>query len=306
MPAPRPILSVTIAPLSAGDHARLQTALEEIAQSVPPFTKTEQPSGEVILAGESEIHLQAICELLRHGRHIDVAVSPPQVLYLETILKMSEAEGKYIRQTGGSGNYGHVKIRLEPQERGAGIAFINQIRGGVIPEQYIQPVEQGLREAARGGILAGLELVDFKAILYDGSHHEADSNPMAFQIAAALAFKEAARKAHPIVIEPIMTTVFTATENRLSDTLGEISSLRGRVEEVATTHGVTTVRALVPLREMLGYQGPAAHVMHFSHYALANWPPDNDAANASVRNPRGPSPPSDRESASFDSDFDWT
>jgi elongation factor G len=306
MPAPRPILSVTIAPLSAHDRELLQTALEEVAQTVPPFTKKEQPSGEVILAGESEVHLQAICALLRHDRQINIAISPPQVIYLETILKSSEAEGKYIRQTGGSGNYGHVKIRLDPQDFGAGIEFINLIHGGVIPEQYFQPIEQGIREAAHGGILASHEVVDFKATLYDGSHHEIDSNPAAFQIAASLAFKGAAKKADPIVIEPIMTTVFTTTERGLSDKLAEISSLRGRIEDVALSQGIASIRVWMPLREILGYKGIGVRSPCFSHYALANWPPDSDAAKASVRNPSDPDPKPRAEAASPDPDFDWT
>lgn len=301
----RPILSVTVTAESEGDRERLTEALTECAGTPPSFTATtDSDSGVVKLRGESEEDLAAICTRLRSEYQIDIAVSPPQVLYLETILKTSEGEGKYIRQTGGRGNYGHVKIRLEPQNSGAGITFINEIHSGVIPEPYFHPIEQGIREAARGGILAGLEFVDFKATLYDGSHHEADSNPMAFHTAATLAFKEAARRAGPIVIEPIMTTAFSTIESRLSETLAEINSLRGRVEEVATTHGVTTVRALVPLCEMLGYQGPAAHAMHFSYYKRTNWPPGNDAANASVSNPRNSRPKTG--SSAVSPDWDWT
>lgn len=314
MPAPRPILSVTIAPLSAHDRELLQTALEEVAQTVPPFTKKEQPSGEVILAGESEVHLQAICALLRHDRQINIAISPPQVIYLETILKSAAAEGKYIRQTGGSGNYGHVKIRLEPQEFGAGIEFITESHGRVIPVQYFQPITQGIREAALGGILAGHEMVDFKTTLYDGSYHEIDSNPMAFQIAAALAFKEAAKKAHPIVIEPIMAVAISVPEARSGTILRDISSRRGRIDSVERSDDQQLITALLPLAEMLRYptnipglaRARAAQTTHFSHYALANWPPDSDAANASVRNPRDPSPNPRREAASIDPDFDLT
>lgn len=289
------------------DSARLQSTLGEILRLDPLLeVRPALDPAAIVLAGQSESQLHSICARLRYEFHIEIDVSAPQVLYLETILKTAEAEGKYIRQTGGSGNYGHVKIRLEPRDSGAGIDFINGIRGGVIPDQFIPSIEQGIREAARCGILTGREVVAFKATLFDGSYHEMDSNPAAFVMAAAQAFKEAAKKADPSVIEPIMTTVFTARESALSDKLAEISTLRGRVEEMATNQGTVVVRALVPLREMLGYHGPAAQVMSFSHYVLANWPPDSDAANASVRNPSGPGPKPRAEAASVDPDFDWT
>ncbi|MGC2619767.1 MAG: hypothetical protein WA414_12055 [Acidobacteriaceae bacterium] len=312
MPAPRPILSVNIAPLSADDQDRLLKALDEIVQTTPPFTKREQPSGEIVLAGESEAHLQAICALLRHDRNIDIAISPPQVIYLETILKPSDAEGKYIRQTGGSGNYGHVKIRLEPQDSGAGIHFINEIHGGVIPSQYIQPIEQGVREAAREGILTGHEMTDLKVTLYDGSHHKSDSNAAAFQIAASVAMQEAATKAMPILIEPWMSVDFSVSGRHSRAILQDISARSGRIQSVEQAHAHEVIKALVPLSEMLGYPNAipsvvlarASHTMQFSHYARVEWPPDSDAANASVRNPREPAPRPHR--AAVDPDSDWT
>lgn len=305
MPAPRPILTLCIVPQSPDDRDRMHPVLVESLR-LDPLLEVRSLGGTaaVTLAGQSEAQLDAICARLRYEFHIDIKIGAPGVIYLETILKPSDAEGKYIRQTGGSGNYGHVKIRLEPQDPGTGFTFVNQIPSGVIPEQYFQSIEDGLRVGARCGAVAGYEIIDVKVTVFDGSYHKTDSNPMAFHYAATRAFQEAAKKADPIVIEPIMTTVFTSKENAMSNALAEISALRGRVEEIDTNQGMAAIRALVPLHAMLGYKGSAVHAMRFSHYALANYPPDSDAANASVRNPREPAPRPHR--AAVDPDSDWT
>lgn len=227
----------------------------------------------------------------------------PTIRYLETISRTAEAEGKYIRQTGGQGNYGHVKLRLEPNQRGKGIEFLNEVKGDVIPQQFIQHIEAGIREAAQGGILAGCEVVDFKATLCDGSSHEMDSNDMAFQIAASLAFKEAAKKATPMILEPVMSVVFTALESQGSTLFTEISARNGRIEDVKIRDALT-VRAQVPLQQMLSWSGPGSYVMQFSGYEPVPRDDPADEAGVAARRPRGPAPKSD--SAAANPDLDWT
>jgi elongation factor G len=205
---------------------------------------------------------------------VEANVGKPQVAYRETIRKQAEAEGKYIRQTGGSGQYGHVKLRVEPNEKGKGFEFVNEIVGGSVPREYIKPVEQGIREAMEGGVLAGYELVDIKASLYDGSYHEVDSNEMAFKIAASMGFKEAARKASPVLLEPIMSVEVVVPEEFMGVIIGDLNSRRGRIEGIDHRAGSQVIKALVPLAEMFGYatnmrsntQGRATFSMHFAHY----------------------------------------
>jgi len=205
---------------------------------------------------------------------VEANVGKPQVAYRETIRKHAEAEGKYIRQTGGSGQYGHVKLRVEPNEKGKGFEFVNEIVGGSVPREYIKPVEQGIKEALEGGVLAGYELVDVKATLYDGSYHEVDSNEMAFKIAASMGFKEAARKASPVLLEPIMSVEVVVPEEYMGVIIGDLNSRRGRIEGIDHRAGSQVIKSLVPLAEMFGYatqmrsntQGRATFSMHFAHY----------------------------------------
>jgi len=204
-------------------------------------------------------------------------VGKPQVAYRETIRKPSEAEGKFIRQTGGRGQYGHVKIKLEPQEPGKGYEFVNDIVGGSVPKEYIKPVDHGIKEAMEGGVLAGYEMVDIKAILYDGSYHDVDSSEMAFKIAGSMAFKEAARRAHPVLLEPVMSVEVVVPDEFMGDIIGDLNSRRGRVEGVEHRAGSQVIKAYVPLSEMFGYatdmrsrtQGRATFSMHFSRYEQA-------------------------------------
>src|SRR5208282_2843417 len=209
--------------------------------------------------------------------NVQANVGKPQVAYRETIRKASQAEGKYIRQTGGSGQYGHVRIRLEPNEAGKGYEFVNEVVGGVIPREYIKPVDQGIKEAMEGGVLAGYEMVDVKATLYDGSYHEVDSNEMAFKIAGSMAFKEAARRASPVLLEPVMSVEVVVPEEYMGVIIGDLNSRRGRIEGIEHRAGSQVIKAMVPLAEMFGYatnmrsstQGRATFSMHFSRYEEA-------------------------------------
>jgi elongation factor G len=214
---------------------------------------------------------------MKREHKVEANVGEPKVAFRETIRKTAEAEGKYIRQTGGSGNYGHVKIRLEPNEPGKGFEFINEITGGVVPKEYIKPTEQGIREALHNGVLAGYEMVDFKAVLYDGSYHDVDSNEMAFKIAGSMAYKEAAKKASPVLLEPMMAVEVTVPEEHMGTIIGDINSRRGRIEGMEHSGGSQVIKAMVPLKEMFGYvndirsstQGRASYSMQFARYEEA-------------------------------------
>jgi elongation factor G len=224
-----------------------------------------------------ELHLEIIVDRMMREYKVEANVGKPQVAYRETIRKQAEGEGKYIRQTGGSGNYGHAKIRLEPNEPGKGYEFINDIKGGVIPKEFIKPIDMGIREALLGGVLAGYEMVDVKASLYDGSYHDVDSNEMAFKIAGSMAFKEAARKASPVLLEPVMSVEVTVPEDYMGTIIGDLNSRRGRIEGMEARVGVQVIKAMVPLSTMFGYathmrsstQGRANYSMEFSRYEEA-------------------------------------
>jgi elongation factor G len=248
----RPIISRAIAPKIESDRQSLQQALSDIAQQDPTVrVKADPTDGQTIVSGTDELHLESICDRIVHQYGIPIDVSVSRVIYLETVRKQAAAEGKYIRQTGGSGNYGHVKICIEPNEAGKGFEFINEIKGGVIPQEYIKPVEMGIREAMPGGVLAGHELVDVKVSLLDGSYHEVDSNQMSFKIAASMAFKEAARKANPVVLEPVMAVKVTVLEEYMPMIIRDLNSRRGRIEGITNHGGSASIRAMVPLSEIL-------------------------------------------------------
>ena len=228
---PDTVISVAIEPKTKADQEKMGMALARLADEDPTFkVRTDEESGQTIISGMGELHLEILVDRMKREHKVEANVGEPRVAFRETIRKTAEAEGKYIRQTGGSGNYGHVKIRLEPNEPGKGFEFINEIKGGVVPKEYIKPTEQGIREALHGGILAGYELVDFKAILYDGSYHDVDSNEMAFKIAGSMAFKEAAKKASPVLLEPMMAVEVTVPEEHMGTIIGDINSRRGRIE----------------------------------------------------------------------------
>ncbi len=275
---PEPVISVAIEPKTKGDQEKMGVALSRLADEDPTFKiRTDMDSGQTIISGMGELHLEILVDRMKREHKVEANVGEPKVAFRETIRKTAEAEGKYIRQTGGSGNYGHVKIRLEPNEPGKGFEFIDEIRGGVVPKEYIKPTEQGIREALHNGILAGYEMVDFKAILYDGSYHDVDSNEMAFKIAGSMAYKEAARKASPVLLEPVMAVEVTVPEEHMGTIIGDINSRRGRIEGMEHSGGSQVIKAMVPLKEMFGYvndirsstQGRASYSMQFARYEEA-------------------------------------
>jgi len=270
-----PVISVAVEPKTKADQEKMGIALGKLAQEDPTFkVHTDPDSGQTIISGMGELHLEIIVDRMMREYKVEANVGKPQVAYRETIRKKSEAEGKYIRQTGGRGQYGHAKIRLEPQEPGKGYEFVNEIVGGSVPKEFIKPIDQGIREAMEGGVLAGYEMVDVKATLYDGSYHDVDSNEMAFKIAGSMAFKEAARKASPVLLEPVMAVEVVTPEDYAGVIMGDLSSRRGRIEGMEHRAGSQVIKAIVPLAEMFGYathmrsstQGRAEYSMHFARY----------------------------------------
>jgi len=252
--------------------------LAKLAQEDPTFkVRTDITNGQTIISGRGELHLEIIVDRMMREYKVEANVGKPQVNYRETIRAKAEAEGKYIRQTGGSGNYGHAKIRIEPNEPGKGYEFSNDTKGGTIPKEYIKPIDQGIQEALLGGILAGYEMVDIKVSLYDGSYHDVDSNEMAFKIAGSMAFKEAARKAKPVLLEPVMSVEVTVPEEYMGTIIGDLNSRRGRIEGMEMVGGVQAIKATVPLSTMFGYatamrgstQGRANFSMEFKQYEEA-------------------------------------
>ena len=273
-----PVISVAVEPKTKADQEKMGMALGRLAQEDPTFkVHTDPDSGQTIISGMGELHLEIIVDRMMREYKVEANVGKPQVAYRETIRKKAEAEGKYIRQTGGRGQYGHAKIRIEPQEPGKGYEFVNDIVGGSVPKEFIKPIDQGIREAMEGGVLAGYEIVDVKATLYDGSYHDVDSNEMAFKIAGSMAFKEAARKASPVLLEPVMSVEVVTPEDYAGVIMGDLSSRRGRIEGMEHRAGSQVIKAIVPLAEMFGYathmrsstQGRAEYSMHFARYEEA-------------------------------------
>ena len=275
---PAPVIAVAVEPKTKGDQEKMALALAKLAQEDPTFkVHTDPDSGQTIISGMGELHLEILVDRMMREFSVEANVGKPQVAYRETIRKTAEAEGKYIRQTGGRGQYGHVKIRLEPQPPGKGYEFVNEIVGGSVPKEFIKPVDQGIKEAMEGGVLAGYEMVDVKATLYDGSYHDVDSSEIAFKIAGSMAFKEAARKASPVLLEPVMSVEVVVPEDFAGAIMGDLSSRRGRIEGMEHRAGSQVIKAIVPLAEMFGYathmrsstQGRATYSMHFARYEEA-------------------------------------
>ena len=273
---PEPVIKVAIEPKTKAGQEKMTLALIKLAEEDPTFkTYTDQETGQTIIAGMGELHLEIIVDRLLREFKVEANVGQPQVSYRETIKKSVEAEGKYVRQSGGKGQYGHCKIRLEPQEPGKGYEFVDATVGGSIPKEYIQPVNNGIQEAAKTGPLAGYEVVDFKVTVYDGSFHAVDSSEMAFKIAGSLAFKNAASIADPVLLEPMMKVEITMPEEYLGDVMGNVSSRRGNISGIELRNGVQVVNALIPLAEMFGYatdlrsrtQGRGNYTMQFDHFA---------------------------------------
>ncbi|MGQ9570797.1 MAG: elongation factor G [Thermodesulfovibrionales bacterium] len=275
MEFPEPVMSVAIEPKTKADQEKLSQALYKLSQEDPSFKVSfNEETGQTIISGMGELHLEIIVDRLLREFKVSANIGKPQVAYKETIRTVSKAEGKFIKQTGGRGQYGHVFLELEPLGRGEGFQFINAIVGGVIPKEYIPAVEKGIRESADRGILAGYPVVDIKVILYDGSYHEVDSSEMAFKIAGSLGFREAAKKAKPVLLEPIMSIEIVTPEEFLGDVIGDINSRRGKVQSIEKRGNAQVIRAKAPLLEMFGYatdlrsitQGRATYTMQFSHY----------------------------------------
>ena len=275
---PDTVISVAIEPKTKADQEKMGVALSKLADEDPTFkVRTDEDSGQTIISGMGELHLEIIVDRMKREHRVEANVGEPKVAFRETIRKTAEAEGKYIRQTGGSGNYGHCWLKVEPNEPGKGYEFVNEIKGGVVPREYIKPIDQGVQGAMELGILAGYPLVDIKVTLFDGSYHEVDSNEMAFKFAGSIAFKEAARKASPVLLEPVMAVEVTVPEEFMGTIIGDINSRRGRIEGMEHMAGSQVIKAIVPLKEMFGYvndirsstQGRASYTMQFARYEEA-------------------------------------
>ncbi|WP_366923266.1 elongation factor G [Metallumcola ferriviriculae] len=275
MQFPEPVIDVAIEPKTKADQEKMGIALQKLAEEDPTFrVYTDHETGQTIIQGMGELHLEIIIDRLLREFRVDANVGRPQVAYKETIRGAVKAEGKFIRQSGGRGQYGHVRVELEPLEPGSGIEFVDKIVGGSVPKEYIAPVEAGIREAAENGVMAGYPAIDFRATLYDGSYHDVDSSEMAFKIAGSMAFKDGTRKASPVLLEPMMKVEVTVPEEYMGDIIGDVSSRRGKVEGMEPRAGAQIIRAFVPLSEMFGYatdlrsktQGRGTYVMQFDHY----------------------------------------
>jgi elongation factor G len=272
---PAPVISIAIEPKTKADQERLGVSLQKLATEDPSFrVATDRETGQTIISGMGELHLEIIVDRLLREFKVDANVGKPQVAYKETIRRAVEREGKFVRQTGGRGQYGHVMLRLEPLPAGKGFEFADGTKGGVVPREYIPAVERGVRDAMESGVLAGYPMVDVKATLLDGSYHEVDSSEIAFKIAASMAFKDAAAKASPVILEPVMAVEVVVPEEFMGEVIGNLSGRRGKIQGMETRAGAQVITAQVPLAEMFGYatdlrsmtQGRATYTMQFSHY----------------------------------------
>jgi elongation factor G len=272
---PDPVIELAIEPLTKADQEKLGTALMKLSEEDPTFrVKTDQETGQTIIAGMGELHLEIIVDRLKREFKVEANVGKPQVAYRETISKTADVESKYIKQTGGRGQYGHCCLRVFPNEPGKGYEFVNAIVGGVIPREYVPAIDKGIQEAMQSGVMAGFPVVDIKVEVYDGSYHDVDSNEMAFKIAGSMGFKDACKKASPVLLEPIMDVEVVTPEDYMGDVVGDLNRRRGRIQSMDQRGNARVVRAEVPLSEMFGYatdlrsstQGRAAYTMQFKHY----------------------------------------
>ncbi len=275
MEFPEPVISIAIEPKSKSDQDKMAVALSKLAEEDPTFkTRMDEETGQTIISGMGELHLDIIVDRLKREFKVEANVGAPQVAYKETFRSSAKVEGKFVRQSGGRGQYGHVWIEFEPLEEGAGFEFVNKIVGGVVPKEYIPAVQNGIEEAMQNGVLAGYPLVDIRATLFDGSYHDVDSSEMAFKIAGSMALKAAKDKCNPVLLEPIMKVEVVVPEEYMGDVMGDINSRRGRVEGMESRSGGQVIRAMVPLAEMFGYvntlrsrtQGRGVFTMVFDHY----------------------------------------
>ena len=275
MEFPDPVISVAIEPASKGDQDKMGIALAKLAEEDPTFRAyTDEETGQTIISGMGELHLDIIVDRMKREFKVEANVGKPMVSYKETIRKAVEGEGKFIRQSGGRGQYGHAVITLEPLEPGSGFIFESKIVGGAVPKEYVKPIEEGIKEAMGNGILAGYEMVDIKATLIDGSYHDVDSSEMAFKVAGSMAFKNCAEKAKPVILEPIMKIEITVPEEYMGDVMGDLNSRRGRIEGMEAQSNSQIIRGFVPLSEMFGYatdlrsktQGRGTYTMQSDHF----------------------------------------
>jgi elongation factor G len=272
---PEPVIEVAVEPKSKADQDKMGVALQKLAEEDPSFrVETNAETGETVIAGMGELHLDVLVDRMRREFKVEANVGAPQVSYRETFRAATQAEGKFVRQSGGKGQYGHVWVEFTPNEEGKGFEFENAIVGGVVPREYIPAVEKGLEDSMANGVLAGYPLVDIKAKLYDGSYHDVDSSETAFRVAASMALRAAAKKANPVILEPMMKVVITVPEDYLGDVMGHVTARRGRVEGMEAHGNSQIVNAIVPLAEMFGYattlrsstQGRGTFMMTFDHY----------------------------------------
>ncbi len=277
---PEPVISIAIEPKTKADQEKMGLALKRLAEEDPTFLiKSDIETGQTIISGMGELHLEVIVDRMLREFKVEANVGQPQVAYKETVKGMAQAEGKYIRQTGGRGQYGHVWLKVESQERGQGFEFVDAIKGGIIPQEFIPAVEKGIKEAMDKGVLAGYPLVDLKVTLYDGSYHEVDSSEIAFKIAGSAALQNATKQAKPVLLEPIMKLEVISPEQFMGDVIGDINAKRGKIEKMEDRgEGMSLVKVIdaqVPLANMFGYatqlrsmtQGRASFTMEFDHYA---------------------------------------
>ena len=275
MEFPEPVIEIAIEPKDKVAQEKMGIALAKLAEEDPTFkTYTNHETGQTIIAGMGELHLDIIVDRLKREFKVECNVGKPQVSYKETIRNKVRVEGKFIRQSGGRGQYGHVWLEMEPLEPGSGVQFESKIVGGVVPKEYVKPTEEGIREAAESGILAGYPVIDFKATLVDGSYHDVDSSEMAFKIAGSMAFKEGCKQGKSVILEPIMKVEITVPEEYMGDVIGDVNSRRGKMEGMEARNGMQIIRAFIPLAEMFGYatdlrsktQGRGTYAMEPSHY----------------------------------------
>ena len=275
MDFPEPVISVAVEPKTKADQEKMAIALQKLAQEDPSFrVSTDEESGQTIISGMGELHLEIIVDRMLREFKVDAEVGQPQVAYRETIRKAVEQEYKYAKQSGGRGQYGHVFLRIEPLPAASGFEFVNDIKGGVVPKEYIPAVEKGCKEALQSGVLAGYPVEDVKVTLFDGSYHEVDSSEMAFKLAASMGFKEGARKAGAVILEPMMKVEVETPEEYMGDVIGDLNKRRGQVNSMDDRNGIKIIAAYCPLAQMFGYstdlrsmtQGRATYSMEFDHY----------------------------------------
>jgi len=273
---PEPVISLAIEPKTKSDQEKMGLALQRLAEEDPTFrVKTDDETGQIIISGMGELHLEILVDRMKREFNVEANIGNPQVAYKETIKTTAEAESKYVRQSGGRGQYGHCYLRVEPREAGAGFEFADELKGGAIPREYVPAIEKGVKEALDKGVVAGYPIIDVKVIVFDGSYHDVDSSEAAFKIAGSLAFQEAAKKAQPVLLEPIMKVEAVTPENYMGEVIGDLNSKRAQIQEMKDRNNIKAIEAFVPLAEMFGYatnlrsmtQGRGSYSMEFDHYA---------------------------------------